>query len=318
MDELEVPNLGATLLPRRVSAAQLRQWRQGAIAQAPHLGALEVDWLLAELAEVEPRELHLAAAEQVFELPCNLESLEQLWQQRWQQQVPLQYLVGHTPWRRFRLAVSPAVLVPRPETELIVEIAQAIALTQGLNSGHWADLGTGSGAIALGLADLLPAITVHGVDCSAAALAIAQQNAIAQTRSQSKDPRAAERIIFHQGHWFEPLTPWQGQLRAMVSNPPYIPTGMLAELQPEVRLHEPVLALDGGPTGLDCLSHLVKAAPSYLQPGGLWLVELMAGQAPAVAALLAADGRYGGIEIHRDLSGIERFVSALVNVLCCP
>lgn len=303
------------VVPMSISADQLRQWRAAAIAQAPHLETLEVDWLLAELAQIEPWQLRQARADQPVQLPCSLAELDALWGQRWGQQVPLQYLVGYAPWRRFRLRVSPAVLVPRPETELIVEIAQTIAQAHGLTKGHWADLGTGSGAIALGLAELLPGITVHGVDCSSAALAIALENVhrhspeLPPPLSSPGQGDRPERILLHQGRWFEPLAPWRGQLQAMVSNPPYIPTAMLGELQPEVR-QEPSLALDGGPGGLDCLSHLVRTAPDYLTSGGLWLVELMAGQAPAVAALLRENGHYQEIQIHLDLSGIERFVSA--------
>jgi len=96
----------------------------------------------------------------------------------------------------------------------------------------------------------------------------------------------------------------------MVSNPPYIPTAILPGLQPEVSCHEPHLALDGGDDGLVYVRHLVACAPTYLKNGGFWLVELMAGQAIAVAGLLETDGHYQAIQIHRDLAGIERFVSA--------
>ena len=97
----------------------------------------------------------------------------------------------------------------------------------------------------------------------------------------------------------------------MVSNPPYIPSQMVLELEPEVAQHEPHLALDGGNDGLDCIRHLVTVAPEYLRSGGIWLIELMAGQAASVVALLETNGNYYDVQIHQDLAGIERFVSAL-------
>lgn len=299
---------------QRVTAQQLRDWREASLALAPEL-AMELDWLLREAAGVEVRALSYAAPEQLWTLPLALEELTELWRRHLQTHEPLQYLVGRSPWRRFELKVAPGVLVPRPETELIVEIAsQRVAevaqdLSIDLSQGIWVDLGTGSGAIALGLAELLPNIAIHGVDCSDVALGIAAENV-----AFVQEGRWQSRIQLHQGRWFEPLQPLLEEglrLAGMVSNPPYIPSGMLVELQAEVRLHEPSLALDGGEDGLDCLRHLVTAGGQYLQPGGLWLVELMAGQAPAVKALLETDGGYQSIAGHFDLCGVERFVSAL-------
>ncbi|HEY9689826.1 MAG TPA: HemK/PrmC family methyltransferase, partial [Coleofasciculaceae cyanobacterium] len=137
---------------------------------------------------------------------------------------------------------------------------------------------------------------------SAAALAVAQQNAARIG--------LADHLQFAQGDWFAPLAQLAGRIAGMVSNPPYIPSAEVLALEPEVVRHEPHTALDGGADGLDCLRHLVATAPHYLRPGGLWLVELMAGQAPAVMDLLRANGQYGDIAAHQDLAGIDRFVSA--------
>lgn len=218
----------------------------------------------------------------------------------------MQYLAQSAPWRQFSLQVSPAVLIPRPETELLIDLAVQAATSFDRTAfdrtaGIWADLGTGSGAIAIGLAAALPQATIHAVDVSAEALAIAQANATALH---------FDRIQFHHGRWFEPLAPWQGQIDAIVSNPPYIPTAMLADLQPEVRLHEPHLALDGGADGLAAIWHLAIEAPKYLRSNGLWLIEMMAGQAESVRELLNQHG-YERIEIHPDLAGIDRFALAL-------
>ena len=119
----------------------------------------------------------------------------------------------------------------------------------------------------------------------------------------------AERIQFYQGSWWEPLELLTGQFSGMVSNPPYIPTSILPTLQSEVINHEPHLALDGGSDGLECIRHLIEISPIYLQTGGVWLIEMMAGQANAVREMLLR-GNYCNIQIHADLAGIERFALA--------
>jgi len=297
----------ANSLTQTVSGQTLWQWRREAQrnAIAVNISTSEVDWLLQEIAGLDRLTLRLESFRDWAEIPLrySLDTITQLWQQRLEARVPVQYLVGATPWRRFLLTVSPAVLIPRPETEYLVDLA--IAATKKMPSlaqGDWADLGTGSGAIALGLADVFPSATIHAVDFSSDALTIAQTNA----RLSKLD----DRIQFHQGSWFEPLTSLTDKLSGMVSNPPYIPSAMISELQPEVSRHEPHLALDGGRDGLDCIRHLVTAAPDYLISGGLWLIELMAGQAEPVVELLHQQGSYCDIQIHQDLAGIDRFVLA--------
>ncbi len=282
-----------------VPGVQLWQWRSRAknSAIAHGLPPNEVDWLLQELAGVSRLFLRLQP-ESELELKVSLQELDRLWQRRVQEFVPVQYLAGVTPWREFELHVAPGVLIPRPETELLIDLALAQDLT--LKSGHWVDLGTGSGAIAIGLAFALPNATIHAVDRSAEALAIASLNV--------KNLNAP--VQFYQGNWFDAIPHLKGQLSGVVSNPPYIPTENVAELQPEVRLHEPHLALDGGADGLESIRELVNRAPDYLISGGVWMVEMMMGQGNAIAQLLSAQGSYDRIEIHKDLAGIERFVTA--------
>lgn len=291
-----------------ISGFDLWHWRQQAQADAVQaaIPIAEVDWLLQTVAGLDRLALRLETykTQPTVALHCSLTTLTDLWQQRLHQQVPVQYLAGTTPWRQFSLTVTPAVLIPRPETELIIDLAVAAAQASGdaAEPQHWADLGTGSGAIALGLAEAFPQATIHAVDTSAEALQVAQQNAC--------QPGFADRIQFYQGHWFEPLSALQGQLSGMVSNPPYIPTALIADLQPEVARHEPRLALDGGADGLTCIRHLVATAPAYLKPGGIWLIEIMAGQSPAVLDLLRARGCYTNLQTHCDLAGLDRFVLA--------
>lgn len=292
-----------------VSGLELWQWRSQAkkSAIAAAISPLEVDWLLQELAGLDRLSLRLDLfkTEAQVALKVSFSRLEQLWQQRIEANVPIQYLAGVAPWRQFTLKVTPAVLIPRPETEELVELAIAAANSNpALQTGQWADLGTGSGAIAIALADALPHATIHAVDWSEAALAIAQQNA--------QELGLSGRIQFYQGSWLEPLALLKGKLSGLVSNPPYIPSQMVTELQPEVT-HEPHLALDGGADGLDCIRQLVAAAPEYLHRDGVWMIEMMAGQAERVAESLRQQGRYDRIKIHRDLAGIERFATAHLN-----
>lgn len=290
-----------------VSGQAIWQWWQDARQQAAiaQISAFEIEWLLQEAAGLSRLHLHsgtIRNQEKVL-LKLSLEELARLWQRRLEDSVPVQYLAGVAPWRQFSLTVSPAVLIPRPETELLIDLAIAATATNPeLRQGHWADLGTGSGAIALGLATAFPQATIHAVDCSAEALAIAQTNA--------QQYNLLDHIQFHQGSWFQPLALFKGRLSGIISNPPYIPSQMVSDLQPEVVKHEPKLALDGGIDGLDSIRHLIDTAPDYLQSGGIWLIEMMAGQAKSVAALLHQHGSYQDIQIHADLAGIERFAQA--------
>lgn len=294
-----------------LSGQALWAWRSQARSQAQthHIDLAEVDWLLRGLCQVEPLALRLGTLAQITAVPSQvtLTELETRWQRRVGDRVPIQHLVGAVAWRDLTLQVSPAVLIPRPETELIIDLAiawvaqssQATALRQGT----WVDLGTGSGAIALGLARALPQAQILAVDVSAAALAIAQQNALNNGLS--------DRIQFLPGSWFEPLLAWRGQLAGIVSNPPYIPTAVVSTLEPEVAQHEPHLALEGGDDGLADLRQLAINAPDYLISGGLWLVEHMQGQSVAIGELLTATHQFRDIQAHSDLAGRDRFVQAV-------
>jgi release factor glutamine methyltransferase len=293
-----------------VSGQAIHEWRTWAVklAQSNNVDLVEVDWLLQGATSLTSSVLRLETYRSQTDIPVvfSLEELTQKWQQRITNRTPVQYLVGETPWRDLILTVTPDVLIPRPETELIVEIASDLAgqspIKEQMLAGHWADLGTGSGAIALSLAKQLPTATIHAVDISSAALKVARANA--------QRNNLADRVTFYQGSWLAPLDSLKGNLSAIVSNPPYIPTPTVLTLQPEITSHEPHLALDGGTSGLDSLKHLIASSSGYLHPGGLFLTELMAGQAETIADLMAYQDKYTQIVIHKDLSGIQRFVSA--------
>jgi release factor glutamine methyltransferase len=288
-----------------ISGRELHLWRKQAInlAIAEGVSDREVDWLLQEVGGLDTLSLRLESFQHQPQivLTKSLSELTHLWQQRLEERLPIQYLLKTVFWRHFKLTVAPGVLIPRPETELIIDIAIDAAKKTANPIDCWVDLGTGSGAIALGLAANFPDATIHAVDSSSIALAIAEENA--------RNLNLETKIKFYQGDWWSPLEFLRGRVGAMISNPPYIPTSQLAQLQPEVVRHEPHLALDGGADGLECIRHLAGVAPDYLKSGGIWLVEMMAGQAEAVTEILQQSG-YRDIQILSDLARIERFALA--------
>ena len=212
---------------------------------------------------------------------------------------PMAYIRGTAPFVDFDLVVRPGVLVPRPETELLVE-AVAAAL-RGRPVGRILDLGVGSGCIVLALLRQHPGSLGVGVDRSAEAIACTTDNA----RRLGLDGR----LELVTGGWEAAPA---GSYDVVVSNPPYVAGGELEGLQPEVRDFEPRLALDGGADGLDPYRVLAPLAASLLAPGGLVAFEHGAGQADEVAALLSAAG-FAAIRRHRDLAGIERCVTARLD-----
>ena len=294
-----------------ISGKELYQWKLNAQtdAQKAEVPTYEVDWFLQGVSDLSQAELSLGLYRDRSAVPLrhSLAWLTAQWQRRLSERMPVQYLVGETPWRDLMLTVTPAVLIPRPETELMVEIVQAWAEQQRPSSEPqvWADLGTGSGAIAIAIAKAFPQAQILAVDISSAALDIAYQNA---------QRNGTENLTFYQGNWFAPLHHWHGKLSGVIVNPPYIPSKVVFDLAPEVTHHEPHQALDGGPDGLDDIRLLIEDATTFLQPGGLWLTEHMQGQSQTITELLSATEMYKNIQIHPDLAGIERFVSAMF----CP
>lgn len=286
-----------------ISGQDLAYWYYQAkkTAIANEIDPEEIDWLVQTITSLNRLDLRLGRFSHQREIISNrsLSELNKLWQQRLHQRLPVQYLAEIVFWRRFQLKVTPAVLIPRPETELIIDIAQANHRIKQPQE-NWVDLGTGSGAIALGLADIFPQALIHAVDLSHDALNIAKENA--------HNSKLESNIYFYQGNWWHPLEIFRGQITGMVSNPPYIPTAQIEKLQPEVANHEPHLALDGGKDGLDSIRYLIETSSQYLVSGGMWLVELMVGQAEIVVELLKKE--YCDIQVFRDLNGIERFVLA--------
>ena len=209
---------------------------------------------------------------------------------------PLQYLTGHQPFRHLDLAVGPGVLVPRPETEMVVE--RALALIGPVASPRVVDVGTGSGAIALSVAFECPSASVWASDISSEALGWARRNAAAH---------GLARVTFVEGDLLSPLPEWLlGSVDLVVANPPYLSSAALEAAAPDVRDHEPVVALVSGPTGLEVPSRVVAAAHAWLRPGGWLLMETWPGQAEALVELL--EGSYGEVAARPDLAGSLRMV----------
>lgn len=211
---------------------------------------------------------------------------------------PLSRIRGSRAFHGRLFETSPAVLDPRPETELLVDAALGRLREVGLSAPRILDLGTGSSAIIVSLLAELPDARGVAVDISADALAIAARNALAHG--------VADRLAFLEG---DLLAPVAGPFDLVVSNPPYIPSDDLATLEPEVRKFDPALALDGGADGFAFYRRIIAGAPEHLAPGGLLALELGVHQAQAVRAL-ANEAGFSDLRLHRDLSGIERHLTA--------
>ncbi len=231
---------------------------------------------------------------------------------------PLQYILGHTDFMGLRIRVAPGVLIPRPETEGLCELLEEEAKARKAHdpSSSWPsrilDLCTGSGCIAAWAASAFGDAEVTAADISADALAIARENCAARESRQGQ-------VTLLQGDLFDALcgegsSPGDGGPRfdCILSNPPYIPSETVDGLEPEVQDHEPRLALDGGPEGMDLVSRIIGQAPDYLAPGGLLLMEIDDTQEELVSEACASSGRYASYEVLQDLAGKVRYLKARI------
>ncbi|MEJ8544191.1 peptide chain release factor N(5)-glutamine methyltransferase [Brevibacillus borstelensis] len=220
--------------------------------------------------------------------------------QRRSRREPLQYMFGTQEFYGRPFHVRPGVLIPRPETEILVEqlLQRADQAWPANQSLHVADIGTGSGAICITIACERPHWQVSTVDLSPDATAIARENA----------EQLGAKVRFLQGDLVEPLLEAREQVDILVSNPPYIPSRDVDELDDEVKAYEPRLALDGGDDGLDCYRRLCAALPSLLKQKALVGFEVGIHQAHDIAALMKGSGGIDQVEIVADLAGIDRVV----------
>lgn len=286
------------------TGAELLRWRRGLLAQGGN--AADLDWLLemqAGLIWQELQRLQLSP-ERTVTLTASLQELEAIWEQHRTTQQPLQYLVGRCPWRDLEVQVAAGVLIPRQETELLVDLALSLFTASDGRKGWpllWADLGTGSGCLAVALARTWPESRGFAIDIS--------HDALSQAGANLGSHGLQEQVLPLQGSWWEPLRPHWGQLNLVLSNPPYIPTAVWKELEPVVREHEPKLALDGGNDGLEAIRAIAINAAEALAPEGWLVLEHHHDHSPAVLQLLR-DAGLGRVHAYQDLEGNARFAAA--------
>jgi len=258
---------------------------------------LQIELLLAHVLQMPRLKLYLSF-ERCLTDP-ELDAVRNLVRRRGDRE-PLQHLVGSVSFCGFEIAVDRNVLIPRPETELLAE--QAWTFLGNLGSGPTAvlDFGTGSGCLAVAIAARDANAIVHATDVSEAALSVARRNA--------ERHGLTDRIQFCHGDGLSAVAAGL-DFNLIVSNPPYIPTDEIAALQPEVRDHDPVLALDGGADGMNFYRRLAVEGGPRLRSGGRLMLELGDGQALAVSDLLVANG-WGVERIEKDYSSCDRILIA--------
>jgi release factor glutamine methyltransferase len=266
------------------------------LARASESPRLDAELLLEHVTGLNRTQFR-AAPER--ELPVQAAwSFQQLVKRRMQGE-PIAYIRGHQEFWSLLFEVTPAVLIPRPETELVVE--RALTHIDAGAACRLLDLGTGSGAIALAIASERPQTIVTAVDQSKDALAVATRNA---ARLQ------LPRVQFLQGNWFSALEP-HVRFDLIVSNPPYIANDD-PDLQQQVRRHEPQVALIPGPSGFEALRAIIEGAPGRLVPNGWLILEHGWKQSPYVRDLLVRSG-FAHVRSHADLAGHERVTEGQIR-----
>ncbi|MCK6629392.1 MAG: peptide chain release factor N(5)-glutamine methyltransferase [Anaerolineae bacterium] len=265
---------------------------------------LDAEVLLAHSLGRERTWLYLHFSDPLDENQAN--KIEALLRRR-EQREPVAYIVGHKEFFGLEFEVNPHVLIPRPETELLVETALEIYdlrftiydfnTTSDSSQFTIADIGTGSGCIAVSLAKHLPSVSIFALETSPAALSLARRNA--------EKHEVADSITFLSGDLLARLTE---PVDLIVSNPPYVSRSELAAAMPEVSRYEPHLALDGGEDGLDVIRLLLPQAREKLKPGGSLLVEIGSTQGPAVRQLAQFHFPGTAVEVRKDLAGLDRLL----------
>lgn len=275
-----------------ITIARALTWATSALRDTSPTARLDAELLLAHALEIGRARLLADYREPID--PGAYERFSQYIARRAALE-PVAYLIGAREFYGLDLYVDPRVLVPRPETELLVDRALAhVRAYASMGALRIADICTGSGCIALALASQLPAAQICATDLSPDALDVARINC--------ERHHLGGRVTLLQGDLCAPLV---GQFNLLVSNPPYT---ILSAIDAGVRQHEPHLALDGGPDGLSLYRRLLACAPAHLAPGGALLLEIGADQGAAVSALAQHSFPRARIRVHRDLAGHERVV----------
>lgn len=290
----------ALVMPELKTVGALAVWARQSLVQAGISNAAqEAMWLLAHALGARSHQL-VSEAERPVSSAARTRA-EILIARRVARE-PLQYLFGTQEFCGLEFSVSPAVLIPRPETELLIH--QVIEHVQSLPKAAIVDVGTGSGCVAITLAARLNGKRILAIDRSPEALVVAQSNAMRHAVGDS--------IEWLEGDLLAPLRGRlaEGAVDVIVSNPPYISESDWAGLEPEVRVFEPRMALVGGERGIEFHERLLRESREFLVSGGLLVMEIGAGQAPIVRQLGGQIGGYAALRIIEDAAGIERVVIA--------
>jgi release factor glutamine methyltransferase len=286
------------VMPSSISASQLYREAVERLSQAGIDNARqEALWILEEAVGMTRVQLH-AYAEDPIDLERYQNAVALI--ERRASREPLQYVLGHQEFYGLDMTVKPGVLIPRPESELLVE--KAIALLRSHSHPVIVDVGTGSGCLAISMARALTHAMVIASDRSVAALQIAKVNA--------KRHGLDSRILWLAGDLLDPLlsSGLAGKVSAIIANLPYISHDEWDRLSPDVKDFEPCLALDGGPDGLDVYRRLLQEAPCLLAPDGVVLVEIGLGQVDRLCQEIADSNMLKVVNVQPDLQGIPRMV----------
>ena len=257
------------------------------------------DFLLEIIGGLSKKNLNLLTIHQdkSLILKNNLDRLEIIWDKHVESSTPIQYLCGMTFWRDLKLKVTDKVLIPRPETELLIDIVLNL-FGKKSNKLFFAELGTGSGAISIALALAYPLWEGVATDIDQDALEIANKNYINSSKQ--------ENLKFYCGNWWTPLESYKGKIDLAISNPPYIPKETYEKLPKEVKDFEPKIALLGGEDGLKHIKEIIQEAPFFLKEKGWLILENHFDQGKKVKQLLIKN-KFTSVEILNDLSGVSRF-----------
>ena len=281
----------------KVSTQKLLTWKQKQLLKGGDVQSL--DFLLDSVGGLSNKKLNSIKfkSEEYLKLKVNLEPLGILWDKHLSSSIPIQYLCGIAFWRDLRLQVSNKVLIPRPETELIIDIALEIFKNRD-EKITYVDLGTGSGAISIALALNNPQWVGIATDIDKNAIEIASRNYANYSINSN--------LKFICGHWWEPLKNFEGEIDLAISNPPYIPTETYEKLPTEVKNFEPKTALLGGECGLDHIQEIIKKAPIFLREKGFLILENHFNQGDKVKNIFLENG-FTSVKVLKDFSGIGRF-----------
>ena len=282
-----------------ISAEKFSLWKKKQITKGGDNHSLNL--LIDSLGGLSNKELNSLKIRREknfnLNLKVNLDLIESYWDKHLNTAIPIQYLSGISFWRNLKLEVSNRVLIPRPETELFIDIVSGIFKNKE-EKITFVDLGTGSGAISIALALENPNWSGIATDIDKSAIKIASRNF--KTNSNQSN------LKFYNGNWWDPLENFKGEIDFAVANPPYIPQATYEVLPIEVKNFEPKLALLGGKEGLDHINQIVQNAPLYLKNKGWLLIENHFDQGEKVKKLFL-ENRFTSVKVLKDFSGIGRF-----------